>query len=206
MMKKVELKNADVLREIVKTNRSNMPERINILSLEINVDKNKHVYLTSRVISPTPNNELFYLDKSVQDKTFVRTLQRRNNKPYAIEGVIERFSEAYIEVIIPKEYSDIHVNGGIFKHGQEFYVPSMTKDDVYIHLASGKEYRDLPLDKCIHYGVHNGHCSAIASASDAKKLKLSLYATYGVSNFDNAEWSKDVHCGMYEELLRELLK
>lgn len=205
MMEKVELKNADVLREIVKTNRSNMPERINILSLEINVDKNKHVYLTSRVISPTPNNELFYLDKSVQNKTFVRTLQRRNNKPYAIEGVVERFSEAYIEIVIPKDYSDIHVNG-VFKHGQEFYVPSMTKDDVYIHLASGKEYRDLPLDKCIHYGVHNEHCSAIASASDAKKLKLSLYATYGVSNFNNAEWSKNVHCGMYEELLRELLK
>ncbi len=205
MMEKVELKNADVLREIVKTNRSNMPERINILSLEINVDKNKHVYLTSRVISPTPNNELFYLDKSVQDKTFVRTLQRCNNRPYTIEGVVERFSEAYVEVVIPKEYSDIHVNG-IFKYGQEFYVPSMTKDDVYIHLASGKEYRSLPLDKCIHYGVHNGHCSAIASASDAKKLKLSLYATYGVSNFDNAEWSRDVHCGMYEELLRELLK
>lgn len=204
-MEKVELKNADVLREIVKTNRSNMPERINILSLEINVDKNKHVYLTSRVISPTPNNELFYLDKSVQSKTFVRTLQRRNNKPYAIEGVVERFSEAYIEIVIPKDYSDIHVNG-VFKYGQEFYVPSMTKDDIYIHLASGKEYRDLPLDKCIHYGVHNGHCSAIASASDAKKLKLSLYATYGVSNFDNAEWSRDVHCGMYEELLRELLK
>lgn len=204
MMEKVELKNADVLREIVKTNRSNMPERINILSLKINVDKNKHVYLTSRVISPTPNNELFYLDKSVQDKTFVRTL-RRNNKPYVIEGVVERFSEAYIEIVIPKDYSDIHVNG-VFKHGQEFYVPSMTKDDIYIHLASGKEYRDLPLDKCIHYNVHNGHCSAIASASDAKKLKLSLYATYGVSNFNNAEWSKNVHCGMYEELLRELLK
>lgn len=205
MMEKVELKNTNALREIVKTNRSNMPERINILSLEINVDKNKHVYLTSRVISPTPNNELFYLDKSVQDKIFVRTLQRRNNKPYAIESVVERFSEAYIEIVIPKDYSDIHVNG-VFKCGQEFYVPSMTKDDIYIHLVSGKEYRDLPLDKCIHYGVHNGHCSAIASASDAKKLKLSLYATYGVSNFNNAEWSKDVHCGMYEELLRELLK
>ena len=64
---------------------------------------------------------MFYLDKSVQDKTFVRTLQRRNNKPYAIEGVVERFSEAYIEIVIPKDYSDIHVNG-VFKYGQEFYV------------------------------------------------------------------------------------
>lgn len=204
-MEKVELTRADVLREIVKTNRSNMPERINIISIDLNLQRNGKLKMTSRVLSPTANNELFYLDNSTHDTFMVKTVQEKNGRPYEIEAVVPRFSEALIEVSILKEYSDVVCNG-VYKYGSEFYIPSPTKDDVFIHLVSGKEYRSFPEQKCIVYGQFNGHCCAIASASDAKKLKLSLYAVRGVEKFDNAEWSKDVHCGMYEELLRELLK
>lgn len=49
-MEKVELKRQDVLREIVKTNRSNMPERINILSLDLNLQRNGKLKMTSQVL------------------------------------------------------------------------------------------------------------------------------------------------------------
>ena len=63
-----------------------------------------------------------------------------------------------------------------------------------------------PEQKCIVYGQFNGHCCAIASASDAKKLKLSLYAVRGVSNFDNAEWSKDVHLWHVRRIIKRAIE
>lgn len=53
-MEKVKLRKWNVVREIIKTNTSNMPERINILALDLFV-KNNRLGMTSHVTSPTKN-------------------------------------------------------------------------------------------------------------------------------------------------------
>lgn len=209
MMEKVELKNWDMVRELIKTNRSNMPERINVVQLKIQKLYNGRVYATSKVISPSQNNELFYLDKSVYEKSFVKTVARDSTtqKPTVIKAVVPRFSEAYIEVFFSDETAE-KIAYGILKYGNEFYIPGETEGS-WINLYNSNVYKDLPIEECIWYGTDNGAISCIASNSDIKAKdgyrKCSLYATYGVDGFNNSEWSNEVHCGMGEELIKNFI-
>lgn len=203
-MEKVKLRKWSVVREIIKTNTSNMPERINILALDLFV-KNNRLGMTSHVTSPTKNNELFYLEDSVLEKAQVRTYQWANDyKLVPIEAVVERFSEAFIHVKIPKEYAE-SIKYGLYKWHGEFFVQDQNDLSKFKHILTGRVAEKFNKEEAIWYGVPNGHCCAVASSSHAKKFEILLYATHGVKNFNNAEWSLSVHHGMYEELLKELL-
>lgn len=203
-MEKVKLRKWNVVREIIKTNTSNMPDRINILALDLFV-KNSRLGMTSHVTSPTKNNELFYLENSVLDKAQVRTYQWANDyKLVPIEAVVERFSEAFIHVKIPAKFAE-SIKNGLYKWKGEFFIQDQNNLSKFKHILTGKIKEDFPVNEAIWYGVPNGHCCAVASSSHAKKFEILLYATHGVKNFDNAEWSRSVHHGMYEELLKELL-
>lgn len=251
-MNKVKMTDWDSVRELVKTNKTNMPERLNILSISLDYFKEdekdiEHLFMNSRTISPVQNNESDYLEQSVHEKMPVRTFQTRwyyyakkegEEKKLSLdkrklEGIMPRFSEAYIELSLPKQKANL-AQWGILKLSGKFYVPEQkisegeekeffksleeskkdSKKELKIHtfkfidLEEDKEVA-IPMSSIVNgiwYGRDNGHCSAIASASDAKYKKLSLYATSGVENFSNAEWSRHVHHGMYEELYSALPK
>lgn len=224
-MDKVKLTNWEIVRELVKTNKTNMPDRFNILSLTIDYVKTESgqegIFFNSLTISPTQNNESDYLEQSVRKGFPVRTFQTSwkkskkdiyDIKRYKLEGIMERFSEAYIEVCLPKEKAYI-LQWGIMKLSGKFYIPlvNVTEELDEVKFFDLETSKVVTLTKenrisCIWYGQDNGHCSAIASASDAKYKKFSLYATSGVQGFSNKEWSRIVHHGMYEELYSALPK
>ena len=219
-MNKVKLENWDVLRTIIKTNRSNMPERFSILSLTLDCVKvgesQERIFFNSRTISPVQNNESDYLEQSVRKlfpcRTFQTTWKKGKDCVYDVkknllQGIVDRFSEAYIEVCLPKEKAHTF-QYGLLKLSEKFYVAlsKVTSEVKEIKFFDLEKMEVVTFDKNeinegILYGVDNGHCSAIASASDAKYKKFSLYATSGVEGFSNKEWSRRVHHGMYEELL-----
>lgn len=200
MMEKVELKDFNVVREFIK-NKVGIPEQSFILEIQPLVINNFGT-IETRVIPFNRNNEGFYLEKSVRTEQ-VSTVVRNHitKRPEKITAVVERFNLAVIQVKLTEESKHIIMNG-IYKWKGEFFIPCR---DGLKHLLTGKVKDNIPINECVVYGGDNGHCSVITTSGMLKSFAVHLYATQGVSTFNNADWSADVHCGMYEELLKEEL-
>lgn len=198
---KVELKDFNIVREFIK-NKVGIPEQSFILEIQPLVINNFGT-IETRVIPFNRNNEGFYMEASVKTEQ-VTTIVRNHitKRPEKITAVVERFNPAVIQVKLTEESKHIIMNG-IYKYCGEFFIP--TRDGVLKHLLTGKVRDDIPVSECIIYGGDNRHCSVITTAGMLKSFAVHLYATQGIDTFNNADWSADVHCGMYEELLKEEL-
>lgn len=212
-MKKINLKNLNVVRDLVKGKDmyafcQEVPENVKekgyyepFSFIELSIYLQDEVFVGySQVQLSTVNRESPYLEESVKKEMVVTYSAGKVSS-----AIIERFNRAYISLIV-KDGQEF-LNNPIYFYGKSYYMDYL-KEGVMRSLYTGnlvpEEQQEMIREKGICYGydkLKKGACCSITSNGNLKQNKILLYATTNVEGFDNQTWSHIIHGGMYKELL-----